>query len=209
MKKTRRALALSLTLSLGALLTLTAPVITQARAQGGYSSSAGVPAVDGTVNNPAANPVAALPAVSPPPEGVAQGYNQALQQLQQIQAQQQIASPPQYQMQQQAVTVAPATDPATPPDPCAAYQTQDGYTLCQDRLRKLDRMQNYRAGQIKAREDREKARLDAIAAKNAAGKTAVQPVEQAIGAPANFAPVPTTPAATADPAKKEAAAPAK
>ena len=145
-----------------------------------------------------------------------QGYGQALQQVgqQPVQqpVQQSICAPcPQLQMQQQqnqdaAQIQMQGAAAAVSTDPCAAYQTQDGYAMCQDRTKKLQRVQNYQDNQTKARQDHEKARLDAAAAA-AKKKEAPIPIEKAIGAPDNFnshvipatTPPATPPATTAVP----------
>lgn len=158
-----------------------------AQAQGGQAYSSGVP-----------TSAAFVPQTAPPPlpsPMTQQGYNQALQQVQQGQQQAapQACQPcpqlqPQLQQQGQNLTQ-PSTAPA---DPCAAYQTQDGYAVCQDRLKKLSRVQSYRDNQTKSWQDRAQAKLDAeaVAAQKKSGQQAAPvPTEQAIGAPKNFAPI--------------------
>lgn len=152
-------------------------------AQQGYSYNSGIPTTNVAPQQPTPPPLPAQPQ---------QGYGQALQQVGQAPAIQQPAcSPcPQLQMQQQqnqdAAQIQMQSAAATvSTDPCAAYQTQDGYALCQDRVTKLQRIQGYRDNQVKVREDKAQARLDAIAAA-AKKKEAPVPIEKAIGVPDNF-----------------------
>lgn len=124
---------------------------------------------------------------TPSPGAPEPGFDQALQQVQQMP--QMLGQLPLCPACPPCATAAPATTaaaaapvataPQAPADPCASYQTQDGYIFCRDRLIKLQRMQKYKDNQIKAQQDYEKARA---AAKEAQGNKK-KPIEQAIGIP--------------------------
>lgn len=157
MKTTFCATLLILLLSVG-------PVM----AQNGTIYSSGVPSGTGS---------------TPPPGTPDPGFEQALNQVQRMPqllgqpaTQPCPACPP---CAQAAAAAVPATAVQAPPDPCAAYQTRDGYILCRDRLLKLQRIQSYKDSQAKDRAAYEKAKVDAAKAKAGVKKT----IEQAIGIP--------------------------